>query len=290
MLKEFLREHIHSQASYVELGYGQVEPNHLSAQRTAQIYAQLPADPAINILEQGQFVKYDYAAGLVNFEGAGEWMLVYNETKLYREHQLDCEFAMIKGNYQARVYSPLDGDHSAEEMYGPTRFLQGRREKYVNGAFETLGEVKNPVYDAEGKYDAEATAAQAAADYSVASTVYDPYEMNDINNPAIREEERKRLFMKLRAVKHPEKMMPAGATMVPRVFKTNVGDIFTTNTINATELEVGQPLYVGVNGILTTAKAEAADKFAGSGDMVWQVVKVYTMPDHQKGVKIMRIA
>ena len=290
MLKEFLREHIHSQASYVELGYGQVEPNHLSAQRTAQIYAQLPADPAINVLEQGQFVKYDYAAGLVNFTGAGEWMLVYNETKLYREHQLDCEFAMIKGNYQARVYSPLDGDHSAEEMYGPTRFLQGRREKYVNGAFETLGEVKNPVYDAEGKYDAEATAAQAAADYSVASTVYDPYEMNDINNPAIVEEERKRLFMKLRAVKHPEKMMPAGATMVPRVFKTNVGDIFTTNTINATELEVGQPLYVGANGILTTVKAEAADKFAGSGDMVWQVVKVYTMPDHQKGVKIMRIA
>ena len=299
MLKEFLREHIHSQASYVELGYGQVEPNHLSAQRTAQIYAQLPADPAINILEQGQFVKYDYAAGLVNFEGAGEWMLVYNETKLYREHQLDCEFAMIKGNYQARVYSPLDGDHSAEEMYGPTRFLQGRREKYVNGAFETLGEVKNPVYNAEGKYDPEATAAQAAADYSVASTVYDPYEMNDINNPAIREEERKRLFMKLRAVKHPEKMMPTGATMVPRVFKTNVGDHYTTNTINATELAVGNLLYVGANGILTTTKNDAvieADaskgilKTAPSGDMVWQVVKVYTMPDHQKGVKIMRIA
>ena len=299
MLKEFLREHIHSQASYVELGYGQVEPNHLSAQRTAQIYAQLPADPAINILEQGQFVKYDYAAGLVNFEGAGEWMLVYNETKLYREHQLDCEFAMIKGNYQARVYSPLDGDQSAEEMYGPTRFLQGRREKWNGTSFEALDEVKNPVYDAEGKYDADATAAQVVADYSVASTVYDPYEMNDINNPAIREEERKRLFMKLRAVKHPEKMMPTGATMVPRVFKTNVGDHYTTNTINATELAVGNLLYVGANGILTTTKNDAvieADaskgilKTAPSGDMVWQVVKVYTMPDHQKGVKIMRIA
>ena len=42
MLKEFLEKHITSQASvknggYVELGYGQVEPNHLSAQRTAQI-------------------------------------------------------------------------------------------------------------------------------------------------------------------------------------------------------------------------------------------------------------
>ena len=292
MLREFLKEHIHSQASYVEVGYGQVEPNHLSAQRTAQIYAQLPADKDINILEQGQFVKYDYANGLVNFTGAGEWMLVYNETKLYREHQLDCEFAMVKGNYQARVYSPLDGDKAAEEMYGPTRFLQGRREKWdeATQSFIALDEVKNPVYDADGNYDAEATKAAAAADYSVASTVYDPYEMNDINNPDIVEENRKRLFMKLRAVKHPEKMMPTGTTMVPRVFKTNIGDHYTTNTINATTLEVGNLLYVGEKGILTTAKAEASDTFAGSGDMVWQVVKVYTMPDHQKGVKIMRIA
>ena len=290
MLKEFLREHIHSQASvenggYVELGYGQVEPNHLSAQRTAQIYAQLPADPSIEVLEQGQFVKYDYAAGLVNFgsddHDTGEWMLVYNETKLYREHQLDCEFAMIKGNYQARVYSPLDGNKSAEEMYGPTRFLQGRREKYVDGKFETLDEVKNPVYDKDGKYDADATAAQVAADYSVASTVYDPYEMNDINNPAIKEEERKRLFMKLRAVKHPEAMMPTGTTMVPRVFKTNVGDHYTTNMILESELAVGDVLAPNAKGILVKDNSQA---------MKWQVVKVYTMPDHQKGVKILRIA
>ena len=286
MLKEFLSKHITSQASvknggYVELGYGQVEPNHLSAQRTAQIYAQLPADPSIEVLEQGQFVKYDYAAGLVNFTGAGEWMLVYNETKLYREHQLDCEFAMIKGNYQARVYSPLDGDKAAEEMYGPTRFLQGRREKWDGEKFVELGEVKNPVYDADGNYDAEATAAQAAADYSVASTVYDPYEMNDINNPEIVEDYRRRLFMKLRAVKHPEKMMPTGTTMVPRVFKTNVGDHYTTNMILESELAVGDVLAPNANGILVKDDSQA---------MKWQVVKVYTMPDHQKGVKILRIA
>jgi hypothetical protein len=287
MLKEFLlkRSGIESQASYVEYGYGQVEPNHLSAQRTAQIYAQLPADPAINVLEQGQFVKYDYAAGLVNFTGAGEWMLVYNETKLYREHQLDCEFAMVKGNYQARVYSPLNGDNgaSAEEMYGPTRLLQGKREKWdptnenaVDG-FVAIDEIANPETG-------------VVADYSVASTVHDYYEMNDINDPWIEDAARRRLFMKLRAVKHPEKMMPEGTTMVPRVFKTNVGDIFTTNTINADTLEVGQPLYVGAKGILTTTKADAVEgEFAGSGDMEWQVVKVYTMPDFQKGVKIMRV-
>lgn len=280
MLKEFLSKHITSQASvknggYVELGYGQVEPNHLSAQRTAQIYAQLPADPSIEVLEQGQFVKYDYAAGLVNFTGKGEWMLVYNETKLYREHQLDCEFAMIKGNYQARVYSPLDGDKAAEEMYGPTRFLQGRREKWNGTDFEALDEIKT---DINGDI---AVDGGSVADYSVASTVHDYYEMNDINNPDIVEENRKRLFMKLRAVKHPEKMMPTGTTMVPRVFKTNVGDHYTTNMILESELAVGDILAPNAKGILVKDDSQA---------MKWQVVKVYTMPDHQKGVKILRIA
>ena len=281
MLREFLKKHIKSQASYVELGYGQVEPNHLSAQRTAQIYAQLPADPSIEVLEQGQFVKYDYANGLVNFTGAGEWMLVYNETKLYREHQLDCEFAMVKENYQARVYSPLDGTKDAEEMYGPTRLLQGVREKWDgekfvnNAALAADGSSVEAVVDEDGN-----VTYPGVADFSVATKAYDYYEMSDVNNPEIEEDYRKRLFMKLRAVKHPEAMMPAGTTMVPRVFKTNVGDIFTTNTINATELSTGDTLKVGATGILEP----------GTDDkMTWQVVKVYTMPDHQKGVKIMRI-
>jgi hypothetical protein len=269
MLKEFLmRAGIKSQAKYVEMGYGQVEPNHLSAQRNAQIYAQLPADPSIEVLEQGQFVKYDYAAGLVNFTGAGEWMLVYNEIKLYREHQLDCEFAMIKGNYQARVYSPLDGTKAAEEMYGPTRFLQGRRERWDGEKFVEIPAIEDPANKGN------------VADFSVASEVHDYYEMNDINNPEIEEDYRKRLFMKLRAVKHPEAMMPEGTTMVPRVFKTMVGDIYTTNMIDEDTLAVKDELSPNAKGILCKS---------GDGTMVWQVVKVYTMPDFQRGVKIMRI-
>ena len=274
MLRELLKKHIKSQAAYVEVGYGQVEPNHLSAQRNAQIYAQLPADPAITVLEQGQFVKYDYAAGLVNFTGKGEWMLVYNEIKLYREGQLDCEFAMLKDNYQARVYSPLDHE-VAQEMYGPTRLLQGVRERWnpTTGTFDKLDEI--PVYGKDGK------ATDVVADYSVASKVHDYYEMDDINNPDIEEDYRKRLFMKLRDYK--ERMMPAGTTMVPRVFKTMPGDLFTTNTINETELAVGDLLTPqAADGIL--AKAGAAD-----ADMIWEVVKVYNMPDFQRGVKIMRI-
>jgi hypothetical protein len=96
-----------SGASFVKRGYSQVEPNHLSAQRTGQIYAQLPAAADINILENGQFVKYDYANGEVNFTGDGEWMMVFNEVKLYEDRQQYEDFAMIKQNYNARVYSPV---------------------------------------------------------------------------------------------------------------------------------------------------------------------------------------
>ena len=81
-------------------GFGQVEPNHLSAQRTAQIYAQLPAADEINILENGQFVKYDYANEECNFSGKGQWMMVFNEVKLYDEWRESYkDFAMKKENY-----------------------------------------------------------------------------------------------------------------------------------------------------------------------------------------------
>lgn len=234
---------IKSQASYVEKGYGQVEPNHLSAQRTGQIYAQLPTASAIEILENGQFVKYDYANNQVNFTGAGEWMLVLNEIKLYRDFQKDCEFAMVKGNYLHEVYSPYDSENAEQDyqsrFYGDTYGKKGEDGKYQTG---------NP-----GRI----------------TTAADSYELDSTDNP----------FAMLTGYK--AKKMADRNAMVPRVLKTNIGDIFTTNTINADALVAGDKLMVGADGILT--KGEDAK-------MTWQVVKVYTMPDGQKGVKIMRIA
>ena len=174
-----------SKATYVERGYGQVEPNHLSAQRTSQIYAQLPADAGIDMLENGQFVKYDYANGEVNFTGAGEWMLVMNEVKLYDDFWRESykDFALVKDNYN-------------------------------NGV------------------------------------------------------------------------------MAPRVLKTMPGDIYTTNCleggntsgkatfVGTEDLEVGTELKINDKGFLSTT---------GTSDIVFQVVKVYTMPDGQQGVKVMRI-
>lgn len=237
MLSEFLKKNITSQAKYVDYGYGQVEPNHLSAQRTGQIYGQLPAAADIKVLEQGQFVKYDYAKGLVNFEGAGEWMLVFNEIKLYREHQMDCEFALLKDNYQARVYSPFGHDESQTEA---------KKSRYYNGV------------DADGKAIDDVTAGP------------DMYELHYNEDP----------FTILPSYK--EAMMPEGTTMVPRVFKTNIGDIFTTNTIDEETLAVGD--------ILSPRAADGILVKEGDGSMKWQVVKVYNLPDLQKAVKLMRIA
>ena len=163
------------------LGYGQVEPNHLSAQRTGQIYAQLPAASALSVLENGEFVKYDYANGEVNKTGAGEWMLVFNEVKLYEGYKTYKDFA-------------LKTSKTVKEIY-------------------------------------------------------------------------------------------------PRVFKTNVGDIYTTNmvekastlpeTTGLTDLEVGDSMGISSNGYLTKN---------ASGDIQFKVVKVYTLADGQPAVKVQRIA
>ena len=166
------------------LGYGQVEPNHLSAQRTGQIYAQLPAAEAIKTLENGEFVKYDYANNEVNKTGAGEWMLVFNEVKLYENYQTYKDFAQ-------KVTDSSDG-----KIY-------------------------------------------------------------------------------------------------PRVFKTNVGDIYTTNMLEKAsidgkteiddleDLEVGDTLGINDNGYL---------KKDANSDIKFKVAKVYTMADGQEAVKIQRIA
>ena len=161
-------------AKITRIGYGQVEPNHLSAQRTGQIYAQLPAVDSIKVLENGQFVKYDYASGKVNFTGEGEFMLVLNEVKLYDERETYKDFAMKVENYVGKV-------------------------------------------------------------------------------------------------------------MVPRVFKTNVGDIYTTNMVDSEiDMVAGTTkLAPGTDGILTTAGADA--------EMIWKVVKVYTLADGQAAVKLQRI-
>ena len=219
-------------ATFVERGYGQVEPNHLSAQRTGQVYAQLPADPEIRLLENGQFVKYDYAKGVVDFDTtdkSGEWMLVFNEVKVYRDGQSDCDFAMIKDNYVARIYSPIDGEKLDKQLTQPR-------------------------------------------DYSKVVTPADPYEMDSTDNP----------FQALFDYNGPKKM-PENTKMVPRVLKTNVGDIYTTNCLMA-DLKnppaIGATFAPGNDGYLAAAN---------SGDMLWQVVKVYDLGDRQKAVKLMRI-
>ena len=212
-----------SGAAFVKRGYGQVEPQHLSAQRTGQIYAQLPANKDIDVLENGQFVKYDYANKEVNFTGKGEWMMVFNEVKLYRDREQYEDFAMIKQAYNARVYSPI-GQNSSE-----------------------LINVMN--------YDGEAYREGSTEGFAPSVPAFD----------------------------FPE-IMPEGTKMVPRVIKTNVGDLFTTNCVNETELALKDVLVVGDDGYLTKSAGENA------GDMKWEVVKVYTLGDGQPAVKVMRIA
>lgn len=211
-------------ALFVQRGYGQVEPNHLSAKWTGQIYAQLPADKDIEVLENGMFAKYDYKTGTVNFTGEGEWMLVYNEVKVYRDYQSDADFAMKKGDYDAKIFSPG-------------------------------GKVKGTA---------------KAVNYNAAVKGADPYEVDSTADPMnIVQRER-------------QTAMADGTVMVPRLLKTNVGDIFTTNTIALETVTEGTYLAPGADGYLTTAGDDAT--------MKWLVAKVYDLADGQQAAKLVRVA
>ena len=96
-------------------GYGQLEPNHLSAPRTGQVYGQLPAN---------------YAAGECNFDGDGPWMLVFNEEKLYDEQkQMHKHFALkVEDFYDGKMYPrclvPQLGDIMTTNMFADNTSLK----------------------------------------------------------------------------------------------------------------------------------------------------------------------
>ena len=209
--------------AFTRNGYGQVEPNQLSAQKTGQIYASLPLASDVDILQNGEFMYYDYKSGTVTADSTvgGEPMLVFNEVKLYEPFWQTSykDFAMI------RV-----GDN-----YVTSRLATAG---YGDGA-ETKGVAPNP-----GHSDWQAG-----------------YRMDGI---------------------------------APRLFKTNVGDIFTTNMV-----ETGASITYSQGDILKLKKvSKAADKTGntlvlsktGNIDALeFVVAKVYTMPDGQPGLKLQRI-
>ena len=214
-------------ATFVTYGYGQVEPNHMSAKRNGQVYAQLPAAASIELLENGQFVKYDYAKGVCDFDGAGPWRMVFNEVKIYEDRETDADFAMIKDRYNARVYSPVGQTTSA---------------------------------------------LKTVLDYS---------------GEAVREGSTAAFKKEVETFTYPQ-LMPQDTKMVPRVIAVPNGDIWTTNTIKAEagSLNVGDQLKIDTDGYLV--KDEGKTATGGDEDPKFVVVKVYTMPDLQPGVKVQR--
>jgi len=139
-------------ADMTRKGYGQVEPNHLSAQYTGQIYAQLPAQkytaasgntPAtttnIATLENGQFLKYNYADGRASVDGDGEWMLVYNEEKLYDER------------FQNHRYFAMKASEMADKTIYPRLLKTNVGDIFTTNTFRTSGNTPATVTGPEAK-------------------------------------------------------------------------------------------------------------------------------------------
>ena len=117
-------------------GYGQVEPNHLAGQKSGAIYAMLPADNSLEVVENGMFMKYDYAAGECNLDGNGEDMLVFSEVKLYDPTHSYKDFALKKadsadGKIYPRLMLTFPGDHFTTNLVDMTSEKGSRKGKFL---------------------------------------------------------------------------------------------------------------------------------------------------------------
>lgn len=241
---------------FKRIGYGQVEPNQLSAIKTGQIYASLPLDPAVSVLQNGQFMYYNYARNMVTADdttkdGAGaptmaEPYLVYNEIKIYEDWLSYKDFAMIRQGDNYVTNNPMVGRLTSANTDGTV---------YGGGA-NTIGA---PVGTPATPGEVTITPAFSGATYG--HTEY-PYRMDGI---------------------------------APRLLKTNIGDIFTTNTLaelaeGATDYAVGDTLGFKETGDHTLELTRTDVAGVDTTKMTWIIVKDYTMPDGQRGFKIQRIA
>ena len=117
-------------------GYGQVEPNHLAGQKSGAIYAMLPAASSIDVVENGMFMKYDYAKGVCNLDGDGEDMLVFSEVKLYDPTHSYKDFALKKadsvdGKIYPRLMLTFPGDHFTTNLVDMTSQKGSRKGKFL---------------------------------------------------------------------------------------------------------------------------------------------------------------
>lgn len=131
--------------------FAQVEPNHLSAPRDGGVYAQLPADESIKVLEQGMIVKYDMAAGKVAFTGNGISAMVFNEEKLYDERkQMHRDYAMQKSDFYDGVMTPRvfrlsEGDIFTTNAVAAGTYNVGDKLCAGSDGFLATGESSTPV-------------------------------------------------------------------------------------------------------------------------------------------------
>ena len=210
--------------AFKRIGYGQVEPNQLSGIKTGQIFASLPLDKEVKVLQNGEFMYYDYASGSVNAtaeaNAAPEPYLVYQEIKIYEDWLSYKDFAMIRVGDNYVTNNPAIGRLTSANTDGTV---------YGDGA-ETEG------------------ASIDHSDYQAG------YRMDGI---------------------------------APRLVKTNVGDVYTTNMVDE------EGTYT-VGTVLTLKKTDRNTLvLSPSGDITsvkFIVVKDYTMPDGQRGLKLQRIA
>ena len=100
------------------------------------IFAQLPVKKEITTVQNGMFMKYDVAAGEINLDGNGEYMLVYSEVKLYDPRETHKDFVLTKdqsvdGKIYPRLIGTFPGDIITTNLVDMTTAKGTRAKKFL---------------------------------------------------------------------------------------------------------------------------------------------------------------
>ena len=193
-------------------GYGQVEFQQMSAQRTGQIFASLPLDEDVNVLQNGEFMYYDKTTGKVSGTSTAitEPYLVYNEEKLYTDFATRKDFAMIRKGDNYTTENNVVSDDPVMSKITPTPVVP------QNAGYRMIG-------------------------------------------------------------------------FAPRLYKVNIGDIYTTNMVKLGAYKIGDKLQPVYNATTKTMQLEVTTS-PTAGLITFVVLKETDMPDGQPAVQIQRVA
>lgn len=235
------------------VGYGQVEPNKLIGIKTGDIHNMLPLDESVKVLQNGEFMFYDYVTNSVTATPTAMTVpyMVWNEIKIYEDWLALKDFAMIRVGENYVTNNPAVGRVTSVNVDGTI---------YGDGALTTSTEL---TYDEDGNPTGEVRVDRQHTDYG--------YRMNGI-------------VPRMLGTYVGDVMTTNMVGMFEDDEKNKTELKYEQGTILALRKTVRNTLELVPYDFAKTKNAALAET------LKYVIVQDYTMPDGQRGFKLQRIA